>query len=314
MRCGVVLYVFGMSRLRMGLRHIEAYRAVSLTGSMTEASRRLYTSQPQVSRLIAQLEKVVGFPLFHRNGTRLSPTTEGARFFRDVEKVFVGLTSLEASAARIRSFSSGRLSVAAMPRLAGGLLARSVARFKSTYPDVLVSIHAGDEASVHSWIRSGQCDVGLAMLYADVPEVRIHPLVTIRCVAIMPRGHPLTAFDRLTPHHFDGQDFISFPAGSPLRQRIEEIFTAASVRPYIVSEAGLGASLCALVSAGLGIGLINSLAATEENRKETLEIRPFDPEISFDIVMMLPALQEQSRLVSSFAACVRETIAQDPTI
>ena len=105
---------------RMSLRHIEAFRAVMMTGSMTAAARRVHTSQPHVSRLIAQLEAITQFPLFDRNGSRLTPTQDGSRFFQEVEKTFIGLAGLESAAASIRSFSASRLSVAAMPRLAGG--------------------------------------------------------------------------------------------------------------------------------------------------------------------------------------------------
>ncbi len=42
-----------MAPRRMTLRHIEAFRVVMQTGAMTEVARRLYTSQPQASRLLA---------------------------------------------------------------------------------------------------------------------------------------------------------------------------------------------------------------------------------------------------------------------
>ncbi len=98
-----------MTSRRMSFRHIEAFRAVMATGSMTEASRRLHTSQPQVSRLIGQLEGITGLPLFDRGGSRLIPTLDGTRFHAEVERAFVGLASLEAAAGRIRAFGAERL-------------------------------------------------------------------------------------------------------------------------------------------------------------------------------------------------------------
>ena len=83
-----------MAITRMGLRHIEAFRAVMMTGSMTAAARRVHTSQPHVSRLIAQLEAITQFPLFDRNGSRLTPTQDGSRFFQEVEKTFIGLAGM----------------------------------------------------------------------------------------------------------------------------------------------------------------------------------------------------------------------------
>jgi DNA-binding transcriptional LysR family regulator len=71
----------------MNLKHIEAFRAVMLAGSMTAAAKELFTSQPNISRLITQLERETGLLLFQRSGVRLIPTSEGNAFFREVERL-----------------------------------------------------------------------------------------------------------------------------------------------------------------------------------------------------------------------------------
>ena len=210
-----------------------------MTGSMTAAARRVHTSQPHVSRLIAQLEAITQFPLFDRNGSRLTPTQDGSRFFQEVEKTFIGLAGLESAAASIRSFSASRLSVAAMPRLAGGLLARIVAAFKTEYPDVMVSIHSGNASAVHNWISSGFCDTGLAMLSGDSPGIQVEPVLTMNCVAVLPKGHRLTKLKKLKPADFAGEPFIAFPSATPLREKIDAVFKAAKVERQTVAEAGL---------------------------------------------------------------------------
>ena len=75
-----------------------------------------------------------------------------------------------------------------MPRLAGGLLARIVAAFKTEYPDVMVSIHSGSASAVHNWISSGFCDTGLAMLSGEAPGIQVEPVMTMNCVAVLPKG------------------------------------------------------------------------------------------------------------------------------
>jgi len=300
-----------MTNPRLGLRQIEAFRAIMVSGSMTAAARRMHTSQPQVSRLIAQLEAITQFPLFERNGSRLTPTLDGSRFFTEVEKTFIGLAGLESAAASIRSFSAGRLNVAAMPRLAGGLLARIVVRFKAQYPDVMVSIQSGNAGTVHDWITSGFCEAGLAMLYSDVPGVQVEPVITTRCVAVLPRGHRLARLKRLKPADFVGEPFISFPMGSALRERIDGIFQAAKVERRIVAEAGLGASICALVAAGLGVSLINPVAAGEEKLEGDIEVRPFSPAVPVIIGLLYPPYHNRTRLVNVFTELARDVMREE---
>lgn len=304
-------YGSDMSGRRLGFRHVEAFRAVMMTGSMTEAARRLHTSQPQVSRLIGQLEAITRMPLFDRSGSRLSPTLDGARFYHAVEGAFVGLAELESAAADILLFGAGRLSVAAMPRLAGGLLARAVARFKAAHPQVMVSIHSGDEGTVNKWIASGFCDAGLTMLYADESSAAAESVLALDCVAILPPGHRLAARERLEPADFEGESFVAWPPGTPLRLRIDEIFDAAGIRRVVTTEAGLGAAVCTLVAAGLGVSLMNPLAAYEEAQVSPIVIRPFRPALPVRFALLFPPLQPRSRLVAAFSACTRTLLLEE---
>ncbi len=301
-----------MAPRRMSFRHVEAFRTVMLAGSMTEAARRLHTSQPQVSRLIAQLEAITGLPLFDRTGSRLSPTVEGERFHHEVERACIGLASLEAAAADIRLFGAGRLSVAAMPRLAGGLLARAVIRFKRENPGVMVSLHAGDEGTVYKWIAEGFCDAGLTMLYgAQQASVQVDPVLSLDCVAVLPRGHRLARRSVIGPADLDGEPFIDPPVGNPLRVEVDAVFDAAGIRRTVAAEAGLGSAICALVAAGLGVSLMNPLAAYEEAKVSAIEIRRFGPALPVVFALVFPPLRPQGRLVSAFSACARATLEDE---
>ena len=60
----------------MNLRQLEAFRATIESGSITGAAELLHISQPSVSRLISDLERSVGFPLFLRVGRGLKATEE----------------------------------------------------------------------------------------------------------------------------------------------------------------------------------------------------------------------------------------------
>lgn len=300
-----------MSEGPMKLRQIEAFRAIMMTGSMTIAARKLHTSQPQISRLIGQLESLTQFPLFERNGSKLKPTLDGERFYGEVEKTFSGLTSLESAAAVIRSFGRDRLVLAAMPRLAGGIVARAVARFKLEYPDVMVTIQSGNESTVNEWIRSGMCSTGLAMLYGQTPGIVVDPVINTNCVAVFPKGHRFAQLEQITPQDFANERYVSFPGASPVRGRIDQIFEQAGVNRLIVAEASLGSSICALVGAGMGVSLINPVAAFEESTLNHIESRPFTESIPVVIGLLFPSHHPQSRLVSRFAQCAREVMLEE---
>ena len=299
-----------MTRRPISFRHIEAFRAVMGTGSMTEASRRLHTSQPQVSRLIGQLEAATGLPLFDRGGSRLVPTLDGTRFHAEVERAFVGLQSLEMAAARIRAFGAERLRVAAMPRLAGGLLARAVARFRQDHPDLVVAIHSGDDDAVNEWISTGVCDAAITMVYGDRPSEGLDHVMTLDCVAILPVGHPLAERTLLNLGDLRGESFIASPLGTALRARIDAMLAAAGVEVVVTAEAALGSAICTLVAAGLGISVMNPLAAYEEAMVSPIVIRPIAPALPVHFALLFPPDHTRSRLVQAFSACARSIMRE----
>src|SRR5687767_4854446 len=131
----------------MNLKEVEAFRVIMLSGSMTAAASDLYTSQPNVSRLLARLEKSLGMKLFNRVGGRLLPTDEGQAFYREVERSFIGLKSLESAAQSIREFGTGRLRVAAAPSYSLGFLPRVLRQFLVEAPSANVSLHTNSSTS-----------------------------------------------------------------------------------------------------------------------------------------------------------------------
>ena len=112
----------------MNLRHLEAFRAVMLSGSVTHAAQSLNLSQPAVSKMLAELEHQLGFQLFQRSrGSALTVTPEADAFYYEVERSFSGIAALKRVAEDIRNMATGTLRIAALPALAVSFLPRVIA-------------------------------------------------------------------------------------------------------------------------------------------------------------------------------------------
>ncbi|MNV17328.1 DNA-binding transcriptional regulator LysR [compost metagenome] len=175
----------------------------------------------------------------------------------------------------------------------------------------MVAIHSGNASTVHNWISSGFCDTGLAMLSGETPGIQVEPVLTMNCVAVLPRGHRLAKLKKLKPADFAGEPFIAFPSSTPLREKIDAVFKSAKVERQIVAEAGLGSSICALVGAGLGVALINPLAAREEYEANGVEVRPFSPAVAVTVALLYPPYHTRTRLVSVFSRYAHQLMQEE---
>lgn len=221
----------------------------------------------------------------------------------------IGIIIPSTDAYHIRSFGGERLTVAAMARIAGGLLSQAVVKFKQAHPQSLVTLHSGAATTINSWVSAGLCDMGLAILYgADPPGMQVETLLRMDCVALLPRGHRLARQNGVQAADFEGEDFISFPQGSDPRERIDRVWASEAVRPRTVLESDLGASVCALVAAGLGVSLLTPLAAHEEQPRHAFVIKPFSPPVTMRLAIQLAPQAPNSRMLAVFRQTVLEVI------
>ena len=81
----------------MNINMLEYLAAIEQYGSLSEAARHLYVSQPYLSRLVRQAEQEYGLTIFTRGREGLCPTEQGRLFLqmaRDLAAQAQGLTNL----------------------------------------------------------------------------------------------------------------------------------------------------------------------------------------------------------------------------
>jgi DNA-binding transcriptional LysR family regulator len=294
----------------MNLRQIEAFRAVMLSGSMTAAARDLHTSQPNISRLIAQLEGDTSLKLFERTGAHLVPTSEGNAFFSEVERAFVGLKSLANTAANIRDLGTGRIRIAAVPSMGMTFLPRVIQQFKKKRPDVTVSLHVNTSSTVVHWANSQFCDLGFAVYVGDGASAEIELLSEVAAVCVVPRGHRIGTLEVAAPADFAGEPFISLCHGDGTREKMDRAFERTDVARVQVIEAQYSAICCEMVALGLGVTLAHPLIA-QDFLHRPVEIRPFAPPVLFPVYLVYPPHQPKALLMLEFVAMARQCYAEE---
>jgi len=290
----------------MNLRQLDAFRAVMMTGSVTNAAEFLNVSQPAVSRLIADLERAIDFSLFVREkGCALAPTPEAESFFQEVDRNFAGLDALKRAADDIRNFRSGQLRIASLPALAMGFLPSVIQKFHEQHPSVTVQLQTRSSSTVRQWVAAQQFDLGLARP-GEYPGVEARLFASVPGVCVFSPGHHFAALDVIKPNDFEGEPFVSLSLEDLSRARIDRVFEKAGVSRKVVVETQYAATICGLVLKGVGVSIINPITAMDFIDRH-LEARRFEPEVQFEYMLFLPKHKPLSRLAKSFLEILEET-------
>ena len=229
---------------------LKLYTRVARLGSFSAAARECGLSQPQASRIVADLEAGLGTRLLTRTTRAVVPTEAGTDFLERVELILAALDEAEQSVREGKELRG--LVRASMPASFGihTVIPRLTA-FTARHPDLHVQLLLEDRRldlvrdAVDVAIRLGST----AGATATVRAIGVIPRVIVAAPAYLDRaGTPETPND-LMRHRIVGGPASSVPTAW-LFERDGET-TAVDLQPHFSTNENEGAVAAAI--AGLGI-------------------------------------------------------------
>jgi DNA-binding transcriptional LysR family regulator len=288
----------------MKIRQLEAFRALVLCQTVTQAARMLYISQPAVTRLIADLEESIGFALFDRSRGRLHPTAEGLTLYEEVERSLIGVERIARTAEEIKAARIGALKIAALPVLSLSFLPKAIAAFIDDHPDINVSLSSNTSRAVVDMVMKQRCDVGFVILPMHYPSMFGELLVSTDMVCALPPGHRLADKPVITPPDLAGERFISNSRELDSRLHVDALFASFGVERKLQVETQINAGICAFVEAGLGVALVDPITALDYI-KRGIVFKRFEPVLQNEFQVLFPSERPPSVLLRSFVNHVR---------
>ena len=175
----------------MNLRQLEAFRATLRSGSITGAAKLLAISQPSVTRLIKELEKSVGFPLFVRSGRGHASTVDGRRFGDAVQSMFTGTDKLRETADAIRDSTHGEVQIGVTPVLLYQVTPEAIAKLHQSKPDLKVGLKVDNSSGLIDSVLMQRLDVAVVNVYRQPDTLHVLYERVLQYVCLLPEQHLL---------------------------------------------------------------------------------------------------------------------------
>lgn len=292
----------------MNLRHLEVLHAIMQCGSVTGAGELLGISQPAVTKSLKRAEDELGFKLFDRLKGRLVPTSEARTLYPSLRKLFDDLQSVDRTAVDIRHGRAGQLSLTSIPTLGEVIMPRAIAAFLKERPEVEISFQVRPRGQIVELVASQSVDLGFAFLAPRNATVETEVLRPGHLICIMPPAHPLTSLSMVTPQDVVGHKFIFYSQEQGLRALLESVFTEQRVEPRSTVEVGLISTAWTLVSAGVGVAIVDDLSDLKSLHPDVVS-RPFHPQLAVDAEILSSRYMPRSSLSQEFLGVVRDVLS-----
>ncbi|GAB2493294.1 LysR family transcriptional regulator [Pseudoxanthomonas sangjuensis] len=218
-------------RARLKTRQLMLLIAIEEQGNIHRAAEVLNMSQPAASKLLKDLEDLIGVALFERLPRGMRPTWYGESMIRHAR---IALSSLNEAGAEIDALKAGHAGSVAIGAIAGPamtLLPPALARINRQHPDLRVSVVVESSDVLLEQLAQNRIDLMIGRLFARHDKRNLHyePLAEEEVCAIARPGHPLLSLKRPTLEALAQASWVVPPEGSVLRHRFELMFQNAGL-------------------------------------------------------------------------------------
>lgn len=252
----------------------EIFLKICETGSFSKAAESLNYTQSGISQMIAGLESELGVKLFARMKKGVVLTDGGNRLLPYIREMVNQKDKLRQAAFNINNKIEGRLRIGTFSSVTALWMPQIVKFFNEKYPQVEIQILDGNYDEIRDWIIHGQVDCGfLSYIVAD--ELGFVPLYRDPLFAVMPKGHPLSFKDTVTPDELMKYPFIIETPGCD--NDIQHLLDTCTEKPEISYSFRDDNLIMAFVKNGLGVTISQELVI-KAVRTSGIDVRPLSPE------------------------------------
>lgn len=190
----------------MNTLHLQYIIEIERTRSISQAAENLYIGQPNLSRVLREMETSVGFPIFERTPRGVRPTTRGAEFLTHARAILRELEAMDSLGPRHPVV--GRLRVC-LPRSTAHMEAAARYLGSLSQPrDLDVILRECHPRQALQYLKSGEMDLALIRFRGEYKDyfqeqaqalsLTLRELACFRSRVLLHRDHPLAGKEAIS--------------------------------------------------------------------------------------------------------------------
>jgi DNA-binding transcriptional LysR family regulator len=240
-------------------------------GSLSKVAITHQTSQPQISRLISDLEQECGGRLFRRTGRGVVLTELGERIAPRVREWLAGTDELVNDIRTAAGTPIGQVRIGSLPSTAYPLLTTVFARLRERYPSVRIAVREGQGSQLETWLEDGSVDLAILFRTSPTPRNGDTYLFEAPTYLVSAVGDPLTRKPTIEFSRLENLPLVLFCRPSAWRNHLEQVAADHGIALNVALEADSLAMQTNIVAAGDMYALLGPNAISAWSRTVRLQ-------------------------------------------
>lgn len=300
--------------MRVKTRQLVLLAQLGTERNLGRASAAMAISQPAATKLLQQLEDVLGVSLFKRQARGMEPTPAGEVLIRYARQMLSDFGFVRQEMRALRSGLRGTLRVGSVPGAVPGLLAPALVDYKRRHPRVAVSVVVDTSDVMLAQLARGEVDLVLGRLTegSHDDEFASLPLLGEAQVVVVRAGHPLLQGGAIVLRDLAQWPWILQPPGSPQRSRFEAALREAGIHARLnITESASTIVTTALLEISDMAAVMPASLAGHYARLGVLQVLPLELPLR---VPSIHLVTRRERALSPAAADFEQQIAESARV
>ncbi len=222
----------------MQLESLKIFCDVVRRASFSRGAKESGISQSSASQVVHQLEVRLGVKLIDRSKRPLVPTPQGQVYYDGCKDLVGRYLEVEN---RVKSLDNdrnlgGTVRLSAIYSVGFHNMSRDVERFKVDYPGVDIRIDYMHPTRVIESVLDNEVDLGLISFPKKWPELASIPWRNEEMVLAVHPSHRLASLDMVDVEELDGETFVGFDGGLPIRREVDRFLRKHNVHVRVILE------------------------------------------------------------------------------
>ena len=240
------------------------------SGSFSQAAVRNHITQSAVSQQVRSLEQRFDARLLTRQSKRVTVTDSGRTLYEAGREILARFQQLTSDLKSFGQEIGGSVRVASIYSVGLYEMSPAIKRFLKAYPTVNLHVEYSSIARVYEDCIKGIVDLGIVAYPRPRRGLEIIPLSADRLIVICSSEHPFAQRRHMDIRMLNGQDFVAFEKGMPIRNAIDKIFKKHEIQVHVAMEFDNIETVKRSVEIGAGMSIVPLLSVQREVEAGTL--------------------------------------------
>lgn len=258
-------------------QQIEYVIAVAEERSFSKAAKRLFVTQPSLSKFIINLETSLGVTLFDRSSSPITVTEAGTIFIETANRMKELEDEMTLRMNELSGLKNGNLKIGTSPFYAANMLMKTVLYFHNKYPDIQITIQEDTYRNLEDSVLRGDIDLMIGTSAVDEDLFNSEELCMEKLYLAVPKTRPVnelcyeyilseddikTNSEKLFMTEtadlglFRDERFIFRGNNDQNQNYLKKMCRASGFNPEIVLESNSLDTIFSFVCAGLGVAFV----------------------------------------------------------